>query len=67
MPWCSWGHLPFVVEFLRSVVWHPACSNQSIINWVAYKQKFLTILEVGKFKMETLADSGSDEDLLPDS
>lgn len=39
MPWCSWGHLPFVVEFLRSVVWHPACSSQSIINSVAYQQQ----------------------------
>ena len=40
---------------------------QNIINWVAYRQIYFSVLEAGKPKIKALADSVSGEDLLPRS
>ena len=46
----------------------PVLTRGIIDRWLINNRNlFLTILEVGKFKMETLSDSVSDDDLLPDS
>ena len=39
--------------------------NKNIMNWLAYRQTYFSVLEAGKPTIKVLVDSVSDEDLLP--
>ena len=68
---CTTGHVVFgeglqalpnsspVSESIQAAV------NKNIMNWLAYRQTYFSVLEAGKPTIKVLVDSVSGEDLLP--
>lgn len=48
-----------VSEFIQAAV------KKNIMNWLAYRQTYFSVLEAGKPTIKVLVDSVSDKDLLP--